>query len=73
MIYIWYTMHKKRVIGLRVSDALYELVREVSDLRGEETSQFIRRAVRKELASLSYLSDDAKKALGVETREFNPS
>ncbi len=42
-----------------------QLVREVCDNRGEDVSDFIRRAVLKELASLSYLSEAEKKSLGM--------
>jgi len=61
------------VIGVRVSPEDKELLEKVSKARGEDISDFIRRAFRKELASLSYLSDDDKKALGVPciVREVN--
>jgi hypothetical protein len=42
-----------------------ELLKKVSKDRGEDVSDFVRRAVYKELASLSFLSDEQKKALGV--------
>ena len=35
----------------------------------EDKSDFVRRAFRKELASLSYLSDADKKALGVQVTQ----
>ncbi len=37
----------------------------VCNARGEDLSDFVRRAIRKELASLSFLSDEQKKALGI--------
>lgn len=43
------------------------LLRKVCEARGEGVSSFVRRAVKSELARLSYLSDDEKKALGVLT------
>jgi hypothetical protein len=41
------------------------LLRKVCQARGENLSNFVRRAVRMELARLSFLSDEEKKALGV--------
>ncbi len=48
-----------------MTDTLYSQLRDVSKARGEDVSDFIRRAILKELAALSYLSNDQKKALGV--------
>ncbi len=42
-----------------------ELLKKVSHDRGEDVSDFVRRAVYKELASLDFLSKEQKKALGV--------
>jgi len=42
-----------------------ELLKEVSKARGEDLSDFVRRAVYKELASLSFLPEAQKKALGM--------
>jgi uncharacterized protein (DUF1778 family) len=53
------------VIGIRVTPADKELLERVSKARGEDISDFVRRAFRKELASLNYLSAEDKKALGV--------
>lgn len=53
------------VIGVRVTAEDKELLEKVSKARGEDISDFVRRAFRKELASLSYLTDADKKALGV--------
>lgn len=53
------------VIGVRVTPEDKELLEKVSKARGEDISDFVRRAFRKELASLSYLSAEDKKALGV--------
>lgn len=44
---------------------LKEVLRKVSEARGEQMSDFVRRAIRQELAKLSYLPDEQKKALGV--------
>lgn len=47
---------------MRKEDIL--LLRKVCQARGENLSNFVRRAVRMELARLSFLSDEEKKALG---------
>jgi uncharacterized protein (DUF1778 family) len=52
-------------IGTRIEIELKELIQIVCKARGEDVSDFIRRSVRKELASLSFLSAADKKALGV--------
>ena len=41
------------------------LLRKVTTERGEGISSFVRRSIRKELASLSYFDEDTKKSLGV--------
>jgi hypothetical protein len=48
-----------------------ELLRKVSHDRGEDVSDFVRRAVYKELAGLGFLSAAKKKALGI--KQFRPS
>jgi len=53
------------VIGVRISKEDRDLLDTVCKARGEDLSDFVRRSIRKELATLSYLSDDEKKALGV--------
>lgn len=53
-------------IGVRIELEDRELLEKVCKARGEDLSSFIRRAIRKELASLSFYSEDVKKALGVE-------
>jgi antitoxin component of RelBE/YafQ-DinJ toxin-antitoxin module len=52
-------------IGTRIDIELKELVERICKARGEDVSDFIRRSVRKELASLSFLPADEKKALGI--------
>jgi len=52
-------------IGLRVTPQDRELLDKVSEARGEDLSDFVRRAIKKELASLSYYPAETKKALGV--------
>lgn len=48
---------------MREEDIL--LLRKVCQARGENISNFVRRAVRMELARLSFLSNEEKKALGM--------
>jgi hypothetical protein len=55
----------ERLVGARFSASDKELIDKVCLARGETVSSFIRRIVRRELASLSYYSADEKKALGV--------
>lgn len=53
-----------RQVGVRLTPDLYILLKKVAEARGEDLSDFIRRAVYKELADLSFLSEERKKALG---------
>jgi len=46
-----------------------DLLRDVCQKRGETMSSFIRRAVKKELAKLSYYKPETKKALGITPQE----
>jgi predicted DNA-binding protein len=54
-----------KVVGVRVTENLYLKLRKISNARGEDTSDFVRRAILKELASLNFLSAEQKKALGI--------
>ena len=54
-----------KTVGVRFNDKDKELLEKVCTARGEGVSDFIRRAVRKELAVLSFYPDDVKKALGM--------
>jgi len=54
-----------KYLSLRVSADLHALLKRVSESRGEDMSDFARRAILKELASLSFLPDEQKKALGM--------
>jgi len=54
-----------KVVGVRVTKDLYLKLRTISNARGEDVSDFIRRAILKELANLSFLSENQKKALGI--------
>ncbi len=57
----------KKIVGIRVTDTLYSKLRDVSKARGEDVSDFVRRAILKELAGLGFLSPEQDKALGVKT------
>ena len=52
-------------VAFRLPEKDKKLLEKICEARGEDVSDFIRRAIRKELASLGYYSDDVKKALGV--------
>jgi len=53
------------IIGVRISPKDRELLDKVCEARGEDISSFVRRAIRKELAELSFYPEDVKKALGI--------
>lgn len=53
------------IIGVRIPVEDRELLDKVCKARGEDLSDFVRRAIRKELASLSFYSEETKKALGI--------
>jgi len=42
-----------------------KLLDQICEARGEDLSDFVRRAIKRELASLGYASEEAKKALGL--------
>ena len=52
-------------IGARVTPDLRDLVQKVSEERGQNVSDFIRFLVKRELAKLSFLPEDTKKAFGI--------
>jgi predicted DNA-binding protein len=54
------------ILGVRIAPEDKELLKKVSKTRGEDLSDFVRRAIKKELASLSFLPDYDKKCLGVQ-------
>lgn len=58
-----------KVVGIRVTEDFYSKLRTVSNARGEDVSDFIRRSILTELASLNYLSKEQKKALGLERKK----
>ncbi|GAI06235.1 unnamed protein product, partial [marine sediment metagenome] len=55
----------KPIVFARVSPGDRRLVERACKARGENISVFVRRSVRTELARLSFLTDQDKKALGV--------
>jgi len=61
-------MSNNTVIGVRIEQEDRTLLDKVCRARGEDLSDFVRRAIRKELATLSFYDDETKKALGVETK-----
>lgn len=54
-----------KTVGVRFQPKDKDLLERVCKARGEDVSDFIRRAVKTELAKLSFYSADTKKALGV--------
>ena len=52
-------------LNVRIPQEIKELLGKVANDRGEDVSDFVRRALLKELASLNFLSEEQKKALGV--------
>ena len=52
-------------IALRITAQDREFLDKVCEARGEDLSDFVRRAIKKELAGLSFYSEDTKKALGI--------
>jgi len=54
-----------KVVGVRITEDLHAKLKTISGARGEDVSDFVRRAILKELASLSFLLEDQKKALGL--------
>ena len=53
------------VVTVRFTKRIRELVRQVAQAKGVDESDVIREAVHRQLASLSFLTDNEKKALGV--------
>lgn len=54
-----------KIIAVRFQTSDAELLKKISNSRGQAVSDFIRLSVRKELARLSFLSAEDKKALGI--------
>lgn len=64
---------KERWVAFREEQKLVNLIDSVVDSKGIDRSDFIREAIRKELASLSFLPEIQKKALGVKTNQKEES
>lgn len=60
-------------ISLRIEPEILRLVNEVADARGISRSDFIRLSLKTELARLSYLPANVKKALGVASPDMPPA
>ena len=56
---------KMRMVTFKEKESIIKLMDDVSTKLGSDRSGFIRRCVRKELANLSYLPKELKKALGI--------
>lgn len=63
------TMH----LGVIIPVELHELIKRVSEARGEGISSFVRRTILQELARLSFLDDEQKKALGFHEKKVGDS
>lgn len=59
------TMKETTVTTIRLPRDVLHLLSQVTENRGENMSVFIRRLIYRELASMSYLDDATKKALGI--------
>ena len=55
-------------IGVRLREADYLILKKVCDARGEDVSNFVRRAIKVALAQLSFYGEEEKKALGILTK-----
>jgi metal-responsive CopG/Arc/MetJ family transcriptional regulator len=58
-------MSKEKYVAFREDSAIVELIDKVTESKGIDRSDFIREAIRKRLAELSFFSLDEKKALGI--------
>jgi uncharacterized protein (DUF1778 family) len=54
-----------RIVFARMRREDVQLIKEICEARGEDLSDFVRRAIKRELARLSFLSEEEKKALGI--------
>lgn len=55
-------------IGIRMQPKDIQLLKTICKARGEDVSDFVRRAIKTELARLSFLTPEEKKALGIEAK-----
>ena len=56
-------------IGIRIPKKDAALLKRICESRREDLSDFVRRAIRTEMAKLSFLKPLEKKALGVKTEK----
>lgn len=54
-----------KMIGVRMPNEHIVLLKKVCKARGEDISDFVRRAIYKELADLNFLPEEQQKALGL--------
>jgi len=62
------TSLERRVMKVKLTKRIHGFLKQAAHTRGMSESDFIRELVHRELARLSFLSDDEKKALGVIAR-----
>ena len=60
---------KGKFFTTRIDPEILELMTQVSKIQRETRAVLVRRAIMMELARLSYLSDEQKKALGIQRKE----
>jgi post-segregation antitoxin (ccd killing protein) len=65
-------VEKSKFVSVRLGSKDYELLKRVSQARGIDISAFVREAIRREFARLSYLNDETKKAFGLEANSQLP-
>lgn len=63
---------KEKFVAFREDEAIIQPVDQVAEYKGIDRSDFIREAIRKSLAALSFFSEEAKKALGVPSKKIKP-
>ncbi len=56
---------RNKQLGVRMPEEKWHLLKKAAELRGEDISDFVRRAVYADLARLSLLTPEEKKMLGV--------
>lgn len=63
------TLDRNSRIGIRIPKKDAALLKRICESRGEDLSDFVRRAIRTEMAKLSFLRPMDKKALGIKSKE----
>ena len=58
-------MQTNTYIGTRIEPELKEIIEKVAKERGMNVSDFLRFLIRRELAELSFLPEETKKAFGL--------